>query len=43
MIDFEDYSLEEIDEMEEWQMIEQDIDDEGQKFQDKLDMYRREI
>jgi len=42
-MDFDDYSLEEIDEMDEWQMIEQDINDEGAVFQDKLDMYRNEF
>ena len=42
-IDFDDYSLEEIDEMEEWQQLDDAINDEGSIFQDKLDMYRSEV
>lgn len=41
--DYEDYSLEEIDEMDEYNMLSQDLDDEGSVFDDKLEMYRSEI
>lgn len=41
-IDFEDMSFEERFEMDEESMLAQDIDDEGEMFQEKLDMYRNE-
>jgi len=41
-IDYEDYSLEELDEMDEYNMLSQDLDDEGSIFDDKLEMYRNE-
>ena len=42
-IDYEDYSLEEIHEMDEYNMLSQDLDDEGSIFDDKLEIYRNEI
>ena len=36
-------SLEEIHEMDEYNMLSQDLDDEGSIFDDKLEIYRNEI
>ncbi len=40
---FENYTMEEMHEMDEYSMLSEEIDSEGEIFQDKLDMYRNEI
>ena len=42
-MDFYDYSLEELAEMDEYSMLAEDFDDEQSVFEDKLEMYRQEF